>query len=563
MNKPSSNLSLGVRNEAFFKIKEQKKEDRSNPIHYRIAQAQLSGHLDLSNMDLAEFPEEVLSYYSKAYALIPTLQIAVLISINCSNNSISSIPDLSSLGPIKSLSASRNRLTALPLLNTEQLTELDLSYNEIETIDLSSLTAASAISINLSSNKLINLQLSHKILCSLLDLSSNNLTNFDFKHISYKKCILSKNKLSSIAISPDISANYLDLSYNKLREVIDLNNLDNLKTLNIAYNSISNIGDLPDNIVSLFANNNRLTSLNGSFHLPISLQTAVFDDNEISTIADNINELIPNITRISFINCDLRSIPIKFSLCENLTNIYLENNFISSIPERYLRSSTRDLLSFLKQRLPPPEQPSLKVSDIYKNESILLSSKGLEALPVEVLSQINGPVTHIDISRNKLTDLSALDQYLGAPELKSVILSYNPIKTLPDSLINNRNIKIIQATNCSLSSLRLNTPKLQKLHLARNHLKSLPEGITNCKHLIELDICDNSLSGVLSEELLLIETLELLDIRNNDITFIPYSFGNMRLKVFYIYGNLIRSIPQEFISSPTEELLKFLKNRIS
>ncbi|MDL2211479.1 leucine-rich repeat domain-containing protein [Erysipelotrichaceae bacterium OttesenSCG-928-M19] len=165
--------------------------------------------------------------------------------ITCSDIKISSYSELANAPKLKQLILKNVGLTKIPeeVINNKNIEYLDLSHNEIRVIpnDISQM------------KKL-----------SYLDLSNNNLETINNKIgelSSLKQLYLNSNSIYYLPkqITKLSNLNKLNLANNSLNSVISLNDLRNLKYLNLNDNLIININSLAKtNLTTLSINNNLL-----------------------------------------------------------------------------------------------------------------------------------------------------------------------------------------------------------------------------------------------------------------------------------------------------------------
>ncbi|MTJ07413.1 COR domain-containing protein [Anabaena sp. UHCC 0204] len=197
----------------------------------RIEKARQEGaiKLDLSDMELTEIPEEIVS--------LTQLQL-----LDLSNNQLTVIPDaIASLTQLQELDLSNNQLTAIPdaIASLTQLQELDLSDNQLTELPevIASLTQLQEL--NLSYNQLTALP---KVILSLTQLQSfsfyaNKLTELPEAITSLTELQtlgLAENQLETLpaSIGKLRRLNYLELHGNKLHSLPDsFGELKNLEIL--------------------------------------------------------------------------------------------------------------------------------------------------------------------------------------------------------------------------------------------------------------------------------------------------------------------------------------------
>ena len=107
-----------------------------------------------------------------------------------------------------------------------------------------------------------------------------------------------------------------------------------------------------------------------------------------------------------------------------------------------------------------------------------------------------------------------------------LILSHNPLGTLPDSFGQLENLRILQADSVQLTALPDSfgsLRRLETLHLAHNKIAVLPESFG---HLVNL---------------------QTLEMTGNAVTTLPDSFGNLtRLETLHLKFNGLTALPENF-----------------
>nr|XP_024648707.1 leucine-rich repeat-containing protein 40-like [Macaca nemestrina] len=206
---------------------------------------------------------------------------------------------------------------------------------------------------------------------------------------------------------------------------------------------------------------------------------------------------------------------------------------------------------------------------------------------------------NVDIPEEANQNLSfgATERWWEQTDLTKLIISNNKLQSLTDDLrllpaltVLDVNITGLKHLNCNSNLLETIPPELagmeslELLYLWRNKLRFLPE-FPSCsllkelhvgenqiemleaehlKHLnsiLVLDLRDNKLKSV-PDEIALLQSLERLDLSNNDISSLPYSLGNLHLKFLALEGNPLRTIRREIINKGTQEVLKYLRSKI-
>ncbi len=191
-----------------------------------------------------------LDLSSNQLASIDLSQNTNLTELNLPNNQLTSI-DVSKNTSLTTLDLRSNQLASIDVSNNTSLTDLDLSYNQLTSIDVSKNTALTTL--NLDSNQLASIDVSNNTSLEFLYLSNNQLTNIDLSNnTSLINLNLSSNQLASIDLSQNTNLTKLDLQYNLLTN-INLGNNTSLTTLDLRSNQLASI-DLGRNtaLISLY-----------------------------------------------------------------------------------------------------------------------------------------------------------------------------------------------------------------------------------------------------------------------------------------------------------------------
>jgi Leucine-rich repeat (LRR) protein len=245
---------------------------------------------------------------------VDTGKIALLETLDISDENISDLTGIEYFISLKTLDASVNTITTLDLTKNINLESLNLAQNPTKTIDLSQNTKLTTL--NVSGNQLTSLDLSKNSLLEVLDVKLNQLTSLDLNNnLKLKELNMSSNTISdidlsmladleflygfnsglnTINISKNDKLNFADLSSNQL-EYIDLYGNVSLTRLKLEYNQLKYL-DIQNNpnIVELNASFNQLTALN----LKNTKNNILFNIN----ISNNSNLLCAEVDDVSFSN---------------------------------------------------------------------------------------------------------------------------------------------------------------------------------------------------------------------------------------------------------------------
>jgi len=340
----------------------------------------------------------------------------------CVNRSLDSIPH--DLDPsLDSLDVSYNKITQLDSLPYEEITKLNLSFNNIMSIK----------------EKCFQ----HTPELAVLDLRSNQITSID-KNTFYGldnlvQLVLSDNMISTIkghSFSTLLNLKELDLSKNTLttlHEQMFSGKVENsLKILNLEHNHLS---EFPEGALSLLSGLSNLNLGHNSVHRLSerhlsnlhSLNSLSLRECGLHHISDEAFADLDLLETLDISHNRLSDIPtVALAHLKSLENLYIGANFIPSLGPTDLRE-LRKLKHFSMINC---QGSSLRLDyGVFKHNTELVS---------------------IDLSKcnlNNIDDNIVLD-YLTM--LKSVKLHGNPITTLNENLLIFSDLDSLDVSNCKL-----------------------------------------------------------------------------------------------------------------
>ncbi|KAI8376468.1 uncharacterized protein BYT42DRAFT_574721 [Radiomyces spectabilis] len=200
--------------------------------------------------------------------------------------------------------------------------------------------------------------------------------------------------------------------------------------------------------------------------------------------------------------------------------------------------------AFGNQVTPPNAKLQTLIRQAKSSGKLNISSRGLDKIPEEVLNMYHVDPNSIVVDFSSSSDdawydavelnklivgdnsLTKLDTRVGEEFGALVLLDlrHNLLSTLPESLIQLRNLTVLQ--------------------LPYNHFEEVPSCVTKMKSLRELDLSHNRLTQV-PVELAQIDRLEILELGNNQIKELPRELTELgMLRKLNVQHNQLTSFPK-------------------
>ncbi|GAY60443.1 hypothetical protein CUMW_202030 [Citrus unshiu] len=358
--------------------------------------------------------------------------------------------------------------------------------------------------------------------------------------------------LNASLFTPFQQLESLDLTDNNIAGCVEnegierLSRLNNLKMLNLSYNSFNN------SILSSLTHLSSLRSLNLFWNrLEGSIDVKEFDSlrdlEELDIGGNKIDKFVVSkgyrgLRKLNYL--DLSGVGIRdgskllhsMGSFPSLNTLYLMDNNFTDIAT----ATTQELHNFTNLEYLTLDESSLHISLLQSIASIFPSLKNLSMIGCEVNRLVRGQgfphfksLEHFDMSSTRIALNSSFLQIIGEsmPSLKYLSLSYSTLGT--------NSSRILDQGLCSLMHL-------QELYMADNDLRgSLPWCLANMTSLRILDVSSNQLTGSISSSPLVhLTSIEKLYLSNNHFQ-IPISleplFNHSRLKIFKANNNEIKA----------------------
>ena len=377
--------------------------------------------LDLSGRGITKLPPEIG-------------QLTNLTTLSLERNQLSSLPaEIGQLTNLRELYLgnrnewrSGNNLSYLPvsICHFNNLTILELSYNQLTTLPAEIGQLTNLIRLSLSGNRLSSLpaEIGQLINLTTLSLEGNELSSLPTEIGQLTNLIrlfLGGNQLSTLPA-----------------EIGQLTNLTSLSLGSLGGNELSTlpaeIGQLT-NLMTLNLDRNYLSSLPAEIGQLTNLTELLLYDNNLSSLPAEIGQLT-NLTTLSLEWNELSSFPAEFRQLTNLRELYLHDNRLSNLPGEIWKLTNLTELSLHDNQL---SSLPAEIGQLTNLTTLFLQWNQLSSLPAEIGQLTN--LTALSLGWNQLSSLPAEIGQLT--KLTTLYLSHNQLSTLPPEISQLTNLK--------------------------------------------------------------------------------------------------------------------------
>ncbi|KAM4574277.1 podocan isoform 1-T2 [Fundulus diaphanus] len=346
----------------------------------------------------------------------------------------------------------------------------------------------------------------------------------------------------------------LSLQNNKIKEITveHISHLHQLETLNLQNNWLTTEGledegfEMLEELAYLYLANNKLTS--APRVLPSSLVSADFAANQLSWIYPYTFGHKPKLRSVYLHNNKLTDEGLPdhmFNASDTLEILTISSNFLRVVPNNLPSSLLRlHLKSNRVEKIPKGAFEDLRnLRELYLQNN-LLTNDGMDD---ETFSQLSS-LEYLDLSNNNLSVVPK-----GLP--RNIVLLHlekNTIRSIPgDALTSVRNLEYLLLHNNKLRSRSIHPmafqglKKLHTLHLYNNLLERVPRGLP--RRAKTLMLLHNFISEIGRNDLSLLYTLTELNLSYNKLTNPNVhrdAFRKLRiLETLDLSGNALHSVP--------------------
>lgn len=281
------------------------------------------------------------------------------------------------------------------------------------------------------------------------------------------------------------------------------------------------------------------------------LKKLVAADNLLSSVDSRIGAL-DTLSFLDLHNNRLETLPIELSQLQCLVHLNVSSNRLGSFPDKAFPPNLVELFvgSNVLRVLPD------SIGHLKNLKIIQASDNALTELPTS-LSQCR-QLEKLNVSQNKIMDISNIS-WSSFRLLNELDLSRNRLQNFGNSTIEMSRLARMDLSHNSLQNFPLGSySDLKDLILSFNRLSGASGNLLfSTTNLEILDVRDNQLSD-LPKDILVLKKLKRLDVSNNQLVRLNPNLGLLELQAVFYTGNPMK-IPQNM---STDRLLIYLRDKI-
>ena len=359
---------------------------------------------------------------------------------NLSDSQLGSIKNVNCSGINKSDNAQVKSAKGVEKLTA--LTDLDVRYNKLTTLDVSNNT--NLIFLRVYWNSLTKLDVSKNTKLTELDVKWNRLTALDVSNnTNLTELSAVGNQLTKLDVSKNTKLTELSAGSNQLT-TLEVSNNANLTKLNVCTNQLTTL-DVGKNtaLTGLYIENNKLITLDVSKNTNLKILYA--GENQLTTLGVSKNT---KLTELDVHNNKLTTLDVSNNT--NLTELYVYNNQLTT--------------------LDVSKNTNLKI--LYAGENQLTTLGVSNNTNLTELWVYDNQLTTLDVSKN--TNLKILSA--GSNQLTTLDVSKNAVLT-ELNVCNNRLTTLDVSNNTNLTKLDVGKNKLLTIYTKLNDTFSINKGL--------------------------------------------------------------------------------------
>lgn len=360
-------------------------------------------------------------------------------AINCSLANITSLVGVEYFSNLTSIDVSSNKLTSLDLSHSPKLTEVLVNNNSLQTLTLDGLAALKTI--DCSSNKLTVIDVSGSPLLQTLNCNVNNIGALNLKNnkaLTELQCNNNniaaldlknntalvtlncrKNELTVLSISKQTALTDFDCSANSLAS-INLYSNTLLENVYCASNNLSSLGLVSnEKLVSLDCSNNALTKLDITNNA--LLETLNCSNNVIGNLDVSQNAALTDITCTN--NTQMAKLWVKDASQQNAMTIKKDNTTTVSFNNGGIVIPDANLKNYLLALFDDDEDGAISILESENIENVNCSGRGISDLTgLESCSNLK----YLNFNNNSVATVNLPN----LAKLETIVAYDNPINVL-------------------------------------------------------------------------------------------------------------------------------------
>ncbi|GBG27835.1 Leucine-rich repeat-containing protein 1 [Hondaea fermentalgiana] len=216
----------------------------------------------------------------------------------------------------------------------------------------------------------------------------------------------------------------------------------------------------------------------------------------------------------------LQGLPDKMGKLELLTHLDISDNSLSKLPKSLSLLTNLETVHASSNALSAIDS----LSTMFELRELHLGGNELESIP-EAFSNIGKQMTSLDLSENNLSELP--DIFDSFSMLHTIDLSANRLSDLPNSLASDAVTAIMLRNNALSEAPQVleQMPNLGQLTLDGNQLSEVPDFLPDADQLVYLTLGSNAIDPESLLSLNSLGGLRTLSLDNNDLEYLPEGFG--------------------------------------
>ena len=487
--------------------------------------------------------------------LVLTANINTVVSLNVSNESISSLVGIEDFTALENLDCSTNGIESLDLYKNTALLELNVSNNVLSTFDISTNTALTTMYV--ANNLLKSIDLSNNTELIILNCSGNLLKDLEVSgNAMLNDLDCSFNQIERLNVISNVGLVSLLCTDNNLFALTIKNGNNNLMT---TFNATNNVNLFCIEVDDLAIANTAIAwQKDATAVYSLNCGTYVPDDNFEQALIDlgiDSDTTLNNFVATADINAltllDISGLEIEdltgIEGFENLQDLNCSNNNLTNL----------DLSNNLALQTLDASNNQIIDLDLTVNTALialLFNSNALRSLNIK--NNNNGILANFNATNNpNLYCINVDDAIVGAiPTTWQIDTSAayngdcanNRFTTIPDAFFEQALIDLNYDDVIDGKVLTSNIEQILNLDISDRSISNLT-GIQDFKSLIELNCSNNFLNALNVSGMLFLERLNcnsnyLLTNNVNDINGLFNTTGTLSLTELYCSGNNLNNL---------------------